>query len=57
MKQQKTLLKLIYGYISFIFGAVVLDTLGFFHPIPNILAAIWLLIVCFYIGKYGNLEK
>ena len=56
MKQQKALLKLIYGYISFIFVAVVIDAFGFFHPIPDILAAIWLLVVCFYIGKYGNIR-
>jgi uncharacterized membrane protein len=56
MKQQKTLLRLIYGYVSLIFIAVVLDTFGFFHPIPNILAAVWLLVVCFYIGKYGKLN-
>jgi hypothetical protein len=57
MKKQRTLLTLVYGYISFAFAAIFVDALGIFHPIPDILAGIWLLTACFYIGKYGNLPK
>jgi hypothetical protein len=56
MKQQKLLLKVVYGYISAAFTAIVIDTFGFFHPVPDILAAVWLLVACFYIGKYGKLK-
>jgi hypothetical protein len=54
MKQSKNLLTLIYGYISFAFVAVLLEIFGVFSPIPGTLAAIWLLIAAYYIGKYGK---
>lgn len=56
MKQQKTLVKLLYGYISFAFLMVFLNIFGVFQPIPDYLAAISLLIACYYIGRYGNLK-
>jgi len=56
MKQQKLLLRVVYGYISLAFVAIFVDALGLFHPIPDILAGIWLLVACWYIGKYGKLK-
>lgn len=54
MKRERALLNVVYGYISLAFVAIVIDALGFFHPIPDILAAVWLLVACWYIGKYGR---
>jgi len=57
MRKQQALLKVVYGYIGFAFVAIFADALGFFHPIADILAGIWLLVACYYIGKYGDLPK
>lgn len=57
MKQQKALIKLLYGFISFAFFMVFLDILGLARPLPDILAAIALLVACYYVGKYGKLPK
>lgn len=54
MKREKALLNVVYGYVSLAFVAIVVDTLGFFHPVPDILAAVWLLVACWYIGRYGK---
>lgn len=56
-EQQKafnTFMKVLYGYIGFVFLMVFLDTFGVFHPVPDILAAIALLVGCYNIGKYGR---
>lgn len=55
MEKQKALVTLLYGYIGFAFFCVFLNILNVFRPIPDILAAISLLIACYYIGKYGDL--
>jgi hypothetical protein len=57
MKQQKALIKLLYGYISFAFFMIWLNIFDVFRPVPDILAAISLLWACYYVGKYGNLSK
>lgn len=56
MKQQKLLVKLLYGFISFAFLMVLFNIFGIFQPIPDILAAIALLTACYYVGRYGSLE-
>jgi len=54
MKKQKALQNVIYGYTAFAFAAVLLDSANIIHPYGDMLAAIWLLVICYYIGKYGE---
>ena len=56
MNRQQHLLTVIYGYISLAIIAIVIDIFAF-HPYGNILAGIWLVVACWYIGKYGELPK
>jgi hypothetical protein len=53
MKGSAPLVNLLYGYIGFAFFMVLLDTLAF-HPYPNIIAGLALLIACYYIGRYSK---
>jgi len=48
---------LLYRYVGFAFFMIFFDIFNVFRPVTGILAAISLLMACFYIGKYGNLPK
>lgn len=57
MEKQKALIKVLYSYIGFAFFCVFLNIIDVFRPVPDMLAAISLLVACFYVGKYGDLPK
>jgi len=55
--KQRALMMLLYRYVGFAFFMIFFDIFNVFRPVTGILAAISLLMACFYIGKYGNLPK
>ena len=57
MKNQKALTAVLYSYIGFAFFCVFLSIFNVFSPVPECLAALSLLIACYYVGKYGDLPK
>ena len=56
MKKQNIITGL-YGYIGFALVCVVLNILGFFSPLPDVLAAVSLFIACMIVGKYSYTSK